>query len=175
MEEIENIYKAAINDPEIFSQIDMDKLMDSIENEKNQYLENKKTTHITKEIIHSMDEYDILPELRQQICAKLVGYRFVDEIYQLHKGKHVRWIKKSDILNTNNNTNTNNSYRIPQLHKGGIVVEIKFQDNGIYIICRLSNTAYIIKYKYDDCLTYQKLSTDEQLILLANNYIHSDS
>ena len=164
MEEIENIYKAAIQDPELFSQIDMNKLMESIENEKNQYLENKKTTDIVNEIIDSMTDFDILPETSVELCNKLAGYRFVDEIYLLHKGKHVRWIKKSDIMNKS---------PAQLLHKGGIVVEIKFQDNGIYIICRVSNTSYIIKYKYDDCLTYQKLNTDEQLILLANNYIHT--
>lgn len=162
MEEIESIYKAAIDDPEIFAQINMDKLMESIENEKNQYLENKKTTDIANEIIDSMETFEISPTTREELCNKLVGYRYVDEIYQLHKGKHVRWIKKSDI---------NKKQQI--LHKGGIVIEVKFQDNGIYVICCVSNTSYIIKYKYDDCLTYQKLSTDEQLILLANNYIQS--
>jgi hypothetical protein len=138
MEEIENIYKVAIDDPEIFAQIDMDKLMESIENEKNQYLENKKTTDIAQEIIDSMEMFDISPNDRTALCNKLVGYRYVDEIYQLHKGKHVRWIKKADI---------NKKQQL--LHKGGIVIEVKFQDNGIYIICCVSNTSYIIKYKYE--------------------------
>jgi hypothetical protein len=163
MEEIENIYKAAIDDPEVFSQINMDKLMESIENEKNQYLENKKTSDIAQEILDSMEMFNISPNDIAPLCNKLVGYRYVDEIYQLHKGKHVRWIKKADIN------------KKPQLlNRGGIVIDVKFEDKGIYIICCVSNTSYILKYKYDDCLTYQKLSMDEQLILLANNYIQSD-
>jgi hypothetical protein len=86
------------------------------------------------------------------LMKKLHEYRFVDEIYELHRGKHVRWIRKSDISHG--------------LKLGGIVVDIKFLDNGTQILVRNRYSGNkMIQYKFDDVLTFQKLSYDEQLIL----------
>ncbi len=38
---IDQVYKDAINDPSLLSTIDIDELLDSLENETNDYLENK--------------------------------------------------------------------------------------------------------------------------------------
>ena len=62
----------------------------------------------------------------------------------------VRWIR---IGNTN-------------LTTGGIVTDIKFLENGIHVLC-MNNQRRFIQYKFDDCYTFQKMSTDEQLILMA--------
>jgi hypothetical protein len=49
---------------------------------------------------------------------------------------------------------------------GGIVVDIKFLDNGVHVLC-LNNQRRLIQYKFDGSITFQKLSVDEQLILMA--------
>jgi hypothetical protein len=82
----------------------------------------------------------------------LIGYRYVDEIRYLHKGKHIRWIRQNN--------------KIPSLTNGGIVVNIKFLDNGIHIVCKNSQNRFI-QYKFDDCITFQRLSVEEQLLLMA--------
>jgi uncharacterized protein YukJ len=144
--DVNEIFNEVMKDPTLMSTLDVDKLLETVENEKNDYLENKTTTSINTEI------YEIITNLglTADTFDKLIGYRFVDEIHELHKGKHVRWIRKSTGKLTN----------------GGIVMEIKFLDNGTQILCMNSQNRFI-QYKFDDCYTFQKLSIEEQLILMA--------
>ena len=58
------------------------------------------------------------------------------------------------------------------LTNGGIVVDINFTKEHTLIVCR-NYRNYFIKYKFDDCITFQKLSTEEQLILMAYDYTSS--
>jgi len=85
-----------------------------------------------------------------EFCQKLSGYRFVGELHVLHKGKYVRWIRKSDKT---------------KLMRGGVVVDVKFGNEGVNVLCR-SPSGRFIQYRFDLCLTYQKLTDDEQLILM---------
>jgi hypothetical protein len=152
---INDVYNEAIKDPSLLASLDVEQLLSTLENENNDYLEDKTLKGITDEIhdiIQSAIE-DI--ELQQKICLKLLDYRLVDELHELHKGKHVRWIRRD----TNKLTN------------GGIVVDIKFLDTGTQVLCKNSMNRFI-QYKYDECITFQKLSPTEQLILMA--YEHAE-
>lgn len=153
---INKIFEEAIKDPSLFSTIDIEKLLNTLETDKNDYLESKTMQSIIDEIYETV--YRQIPTLTtvQAVCKKLAGYRYVDEINELHKGKHVRWIRN------NGDTLTN----------GGIVVDIKFLDNGTQVMCKNSMNRFI-QYKFDECITFQKLTTDEQLILMA--YEHTQS
>ena len=153
---IEQVYKDAINDPTLLSSLDIDELLDTLENETNDYLENKTLDGITEEIYKEVCEICDEQEIQEKICLKLVGYRMIDELHELHKGKHVRWIRRG----TNKLTN------------GGIVVDIKFLDTGTHILCMNSMNRFI-QYKYDDCVTFQKMSSTEMLILMA--YEHTNT
>lgn len=144
--DVNEIFNNVMKDPTLMSTLDIDKLLETVENERNDYLENKTTASINTEIYEIISNLGLKPD----IFDKLIGYRFVDEIHELHKGKHVRWIRK----NTGKLTN------------GGIVMEIKFLDNGTQILCMNSQNRFI-QYKFDDCCTFQKLSIEEQLILMA--------
>ena len=58
------------------------------------------------------------------------------------------------------------------LTTGGIVVDIKFLDTGTHIMVLTKNPkCKCMQYNFDDCITFQKLLTDEQLILAAYEYI----
>uniref|UniRef100_A0A6C0JFZ4 Uncharacterized protein n=1 Tax=viral metagenome TaxID=1070528 RepID=A0A6C0JFZ4_9ZZZZ len=164
-ETIHQIFENALKDPELFSTMDIETLLDSIENEKNEYLDEKTMGDITQDIYETISEvYSI--ERREEICNKLVGYRYVDLLHELHKGKHVRWIRhneKNDKMNIQNDTG-------PKLTNGGIVADIKFLDNGTHVLCKNAMGRFI-QYKFDDCYTFQKLSVDEQLILMAYEHI----
>ena len=105
---------------------------------------------ISNEIREKVEETGISHEKKEAIIAKLNGYRVVDEIYELHKGKMVRWIRNDTDKLTN----------------GGIVTDIKFLENGVHVLCMNSQRRFI-QYKYDDCYTFQKMSIEEQLILMA--------
>jgi len=44
------------------------------------------------------------------------------------------------------------------------MVDIKFTDTGIHILCK-NNRNQFIRYKFDDCITFQKISDEEFLVL----------
>ncbi len=131
------------------STIDMNALLAASENVDIDFLGNCSLADIAKEIHDVLQFQEFDAEILGKCCMKLVEYRYVDKIYQLHKGKHVRWIRIGQDA--------------PSLTNGGIVTDIKFLDNGTHILCK--NGARFIQYRWDDCLTFQKLSTDEQLVL----------
>ena len=147
---INQIFEDALTDPSLLSTLDIDNLLESIENTKNDYLDNKTTSDITSEIQDKLNEIGFSDDEKEIMIVKLKEYRFVDEIHELHKGKMVRWIR--------NGTN--------RLTNGGIVTDIKFLDNGVHVLCMNSQRRFI-QYKYDDCYTFQKMSVEEQLILMA--------
>jgi hypothetical protein len=150
---INEIFEQAIADPTLISTIDIDKLLDSVEENQNEYLENKSMEEIRQEINQNIYELNVENERKLSYSDKLIGYRLVDEIHELHKGKHVRWIRKTNETLTN----------------GGIVVDIKFTDNGTQILCMGPKNRFI-QYKFDECITFQKMSETEQLIIMAYDY-----
>ena len=152
---IKQIYDDALKDPALFAKIDVDAIIDSLESDgSTDYLERESLSTIQKSVYECLREHDVTHI--SQYCNKLADYRYIEEICHLHKGKNVRWIRK----NTDEKTLTN----------GGIVVDIKFLDNGMHILTK-NNQNRFIQYKFDDCLTFQKLSMGEQLVLMANEYV----
>lgn len=150
---VNEIFENALKDPSLLSDIDIDELLNSLENSKNDYLENKTIESVNKEIFDIVTGLEIPLNSKQNYCDKLIGYRVVDELHELHKGKHVRWIR----------------YDNKKLTNGGIVVDIKFLNTGTQVLCKNSMNKFI-QYKYDDCVTFQKLNETEQLIMMAYNY-----
>jgi len=95
-----------------------------------------------------VDSLSISEIEKKKICSKLTEYQYISEIYNLKLGRYLRWIR------TGTNTITN----------GGIMVDIKFTDTGIHILCK-NNRNQFIRYKFDDCITFQKISDEEFLVL----------
>jgi hypothetical protein len=140
----------AREDPDLFSKIDVDALLLQLESTKNDFLEGRTFDSIAKDLVDSMKNESITRPYINEFCQKLSGYRFVGELHVLHKGKYVRWIRKSDKT---------------KLMRGGVVVDVKFGNEGVNVLCR-SPSGRFIQYRFDLCLTYQKLTDDEQLILM---------
>jgi hypothetical protein len=123
-------------------------------------IENKTTHSISKEIfdiVVSLYTSDVHSENISNICSKLSQYRFIDEICYVGLGKYVRWIRK-----TSPNKLTN----------GGIVINIKFGDNGALITVKCGRNR-IFQYIFDECITFQKLSYEELMILIAQESLIS--
>jgi hypothetical protein len=156
--DIQNIFEQARQDPECLSNINIDELLDETNDVKNDYLQDKTIQEIQQNIHEALSEslhgqIDIVP-----YTEKLKDYRLVDEVGELHIGKHIRWMRRGTTKLTN----------------GGIVVEVKFLDKGINVLCKNAIHRFI-QIKYDDCLIFQKLSIDEQLILTVNQHIQLSS
>ena len=139
------------DNPELQSQLNIDAILEAAENVDNNYLGDHSLQSISEEIVECLKEQNINNEILEKYCNSLLQYRYIDQIHQIHKGKHIRWIRNQKLTN------------------GGIVVDVKFLDNGTHILCK--NKSRFIQYKFDECMTFQKLTSDEQLILQLKDTI----
>ena len=156
---VQEILENCKGDPSLLSTLNIDEILEAVEKDKHEYLDNKTLDTISQEIFESINNLGITKKKQTEICEKLLEYRYVDELFELHRGKFVRWIRK-----TNPEILTN----------GGIVVDVKFLDNGINILVKISSIPRFIQYRFDDCLSFQKLSQEEQLILMAYEIINKE-
>jgi hypothetical protein len=157
--DLQSVLEQALKDPSLFSTLDIENLLQSVENVKNDYLENKTMTQINTSIYAVLCQLYLDKQEIQTICEKLLGYRYVENVSEIHKGKHIRWIRLY------------NSTNVHKLTAGGIVTNVKFLDNGTHIVSMGTGNRFM-QYKFDDCLTFQKLTMEEQLILMAYEYAH---
>lgn len=146
---IQDIIEAQKNNPELQNTINIQELLQT--NESVSYMQNKSLESFAEEIFELLkEEYgEQYPEFVKNALYKLNDYRFVENICDLHKGKHIRWIRM---------------HKYPSLTNGGLVMDIKFTQTGIQILAK-SKTNRFMQVKYDDCLFFQKLSEDELAIL----------
>jgi hypothetical protein len=158
--DLDEIYKSAIEDPTLLSTIDVDALIEKMED--NHYLENKSLEDISKEIFYAIqslghsnenNENTEPDECLKQMCLRLSGYRLVDRICDLRNGRLVRWVKKKN----------------PKvLTNGGLLVNVKIENTGVKLLCK-NNMNRFFSFFFDDCLIFQKLSMEEQVILMASS------
>jgi hypothetical protein len=166
---INEIFQDALTDPDLAAAINIDDLVLAIQNDKNEHLDNKTLEHIAEDKYTQLTKLHLGKDRLKELFSKLSEYRYIDEIHQLHKGKHVRWIRTNIPINSGKGNKKDDSYN---LTSGGIVVEIKFLDTGTHIMVLTKNPVKrCIQYKFDDCITFQKLSAEEQLILAAYEFI----
>lgn len=146
--DVKEIFEQALKDPSLTSNLDIEKLVESLEDERNDYLENKTMQEINQDIFNKIKKLNTSLDDKKDICEKLIGYHPINEVYELHKGKHIRWIRNNKLTN------------------GGIIVDIKFTNNGTQVLC-MNSAKRFIQIKIDECIIFQKLSETEQLIIMA--------
>lgn len=157
--DVNSLIASAKMDPALqFTDNDIDRLLDHLETAKTDFLENKSWSMIHSETFFAIKSLQIPEQDTKKHCAKLAAYRFVDEIHQLHRGKFVRWIRLDSPT---------------AMTVGGMAAEIKFTDSGIQVICRLYNGRYV-QYAFDECLTFQKLTPEESMILALYDKLDED-
>jgi hypothetical protein len=164
--QIKKLFQQTQSQPDLLDEINIDELLESIENVDTDYLEDKTLSDINEEILNTLSELKIKKKQKKEFCDKLIGYRVVDDIYQLHTGKAVKVIRIKDSQNI---PVTNYS-----LVYYGRVMTIKFTDNGANIVCKPPYGTNIIQYRYDNFITFQQLSMEEQLILMAYQKIQEE-
>ena len=152
--DIASLIKEARRDTTLLSSLDINKLLQyqEVDSVKYDFLEKQSVESITENVFDSIKRLPINKQIIVTHCEKLIGYRFVDELHLLHKGKYVRWIRHDKPDN---------------IMKGGIVVDIQFGDFGANILCRSINGRFL-RYRFDKCNTYQKITEEEQLYLMMN-------
>lgn len=150
-EEFNEIIEKARMDADKITPDDIDELLDIIETTDDHYLENSTTDSILTDILNVIQENEI-PNC-EKIIEKLCNYRYVDEINQIFKGKNIKYINKNT----------------KKFNNGGIVLDVKFLNNGTHILCKGYN--HINQIKFDNAIIFQMLSTEEQLLLMTNSVV----
>ena len=148
---ISALFKEAREDPTLLSTINTKELLESVDSEKHDYLANQTFDTISVDVFDSLVKLKVSKDFMPIILERLSGYRYVDELHLLQKGKYVRWIRHDEP---------------EKLVKGGVVIDIQFGDFGANILCRLI-TGNFLKYRFDKCNTYQKLTDDECMYLMS--------
>ena len=146
MTDINHIYKEAIEDPTLLGTIDVDALLEKIG--ESHYLENKCLDDISREIFETVSSVIKDDYVTKSCCMRLSGFRVVDRVCDLRNGRLVRWIKNGVLTN------------------GGLLMNVKIENKGVVLLCR-NNVGRFFNVRFDDCPIFQKLTMEEQIVLMA--------
>jgi hypothetical protein len=141
--------------------MDLNKLNNALDNDDNENIFGLTTKKILEMNLKILKELHLDRETTLDYLNKLKGYRYVDEIKDLKYGVYIRWIPITDPNNI-------------QLKYCGIICDIKITDNGVIIVCKNFMHRHY-QFKMDECLIFQKLTTQEQIILSALDHLNVET
>ena len=124
----------------------------ALNNENNELLMKLTFNKIDKKKKDILDELNLSKKETKILLKKLEDYRYIDEMQELQYGSYIRWIK----LNNPDNL---------KLTNGGILCEIKIEDNIILVF--KNNTNLFFQINMEECLLFQKFTDQERVILYA--------
>jgi hypothetical protein len=141
--------------------MDVNKLINALDNENNEKILNLTTKKIKEMNMKILMELSLPREKMLRIVRKLNGYRYVDEIDELKCGTYLKWILLTDPDPDN-----------LELNKGALFCEIKCKDEGVFIVCKnMGFSSRHFQIKMDECLLFQKLTTQEIILLNALDHL----
>uniref|UniRef100_A0A6C0AZF4 Uncharacterized protein n=1 Tax=viral metagenome TaxID=1070528 RepID=A0A6C0AZF4_9ZZZZ len=135
----------------------MELLLKALDNEENEKLLELTTKKINQTKSNMIKELMLPAPVTKEILTKLKHYMYIDEMNELRYGAFLRWINIVD---------PNNLFLSP----GGILCEINITENGIVLVCKNFAHKYY-QLKMDECLLFQKLSTQELVLLSALDHL----
>ncbi len=135
-------------------------LMTALENETNESIMTLTSRKIMEMNLNMLKQLHLGRETTLTYLGKLKGYRYIDELNDLKHGSFIKWIPITDP-----------NY-LP-LHYSGIICNISITDKGVFIKCKNFMHRYYT-FKMDECLIFQKLSHQEQVIVSALDHLHEE-
>ena len=139
------------------AELDINQLMKALDNQNNESIMNIDHQKIKKIKNDMLQRLGLSREKLKIYHKSLKQYRYIDEIPELRFGSYIRWISLKNPDNI-------------KLSNGGLVCDIKIE-NGVKIVCK-NNINRFFEFKMDECLVFQKLSPQEQVILSALDYLN---
>ncbi len=137
--------------------MDVEQLLKALENDENEHLINMTTEKLNNMKREILTEIQLTPQEVAEYMQKLREYKYIDEMNDIRHGSFIRWIPISDPENIH-------------LTSGGIICDIKIADTGVHLVCKnFAKKHYQIKM--DECLVFQKLSGQEQVLLSALDHL----
>ena len=145
------LFEEAKNDSELQSTINIEELLEHAENVDNDYIGDHSLKTISEEIVQVLKSENISIENLYKYCNSLLHYRFIDEVYHIHKGKHIRWIRNKKLTN------------------GGIIVDIQNGKEDLQIICK-NRMNRMFSLNLQSCLIFQKMNAQEKILIKIIDY-----
>jgi len=140
--------------------MDVNNLMYALDNDSNEGIMNLTTQKIMEMNLTILKELHLEKSITLNYLKKLKGYKYIDEINELKYGSFIKWIP---IIDPN---------YLP-LHYCGIICDIKITDNGVIIIAKNFMHRHY-SFKMDECLVFQKLTSQELVILSALDHLEKN-
>ena len=125
----------------------------SLNNDNNESINNLTSELIKERKETILNELPITKKELGNLTKKLKGYRYVEELQELHIGCYIRWIKLKNPEDEIKLTN------------GALLCDIKIEDN-ILLVCK-NNMNRIFNVNMSENLIFQKLTDQEKIILYA--------
>jgi hypothetical protein len=139
--------------------MDASKLLYALDDESNESIMSLTTKKIMQLNLDILKELHLPREVTLDYLKKLKNYRYIDELNELKHGSFIRWIPITDP-----------NY-LP-LHNAAMICDIKIVDNGLLITCKTFMHRHYT-FKMDECLIFQKLTTQEQVIINALDHLEN--
>ena len=133
------------------------KLLQSLDNPDNESIINLTTNKIWEMNLNILEELHLDKETIIIYLKKLNGYRYIDEIKELKYGAYIKWIPITDPT------------YLP-LNNTSIICDIRISDDSILITCKNFMHKHFT-FKMDEVLIFQKLSSQEQVIIYALDHL----
>ena len=140
--------------------LDINKLEKALDNTSNESIMNFTTDKIRDLNWKILKELNLDKSVAINYLGRLKGYKYVDELPDLKHGGFIRWIPITDP-----------DY-LP-LNQCGIVCDIKIADEGLFITCKNFMHRHY-NFKMDDVIIFQKLTSQELIILSALDHLESE-
>ncbi len=140
-----------------FNELDMDQLLKAVDSDENDYLLHLTTKKIQELNLNILKELELPKKETLDMLKQLATYKYVDEIKELKYGRFIRWIPIKDPDNL-------------KMTKGGIICDIKATDNGIQVVCKNFMHRHF-QFNMDECLIFQRLSSQELVLLSALDHL----
>tara|TARA_R110001599_G_scaffold235219_1_gene434414 strand:+ start:232 stop:660 length:429 start_codon:yes stop_codon:yes gene_type:complete len=125
----------------------------SLNNDNNESINNLTSELIKERKETILNEVPITKKELGNLTKKLKGYRYVEELQELHIGSYIRWIKLKNPEDEIKLTN------------GALLCDIKIEDN-ILLVCK-NNMNRLFNVNMSENLIFQKLTDQEKIILYA--------
>ena len=137
--------------------LDITKLLNALENDDNSSImdiDYSIIASIKNNILQSLQ----LPQIKlKYLHTQLKEYRYIDNIEDLHYGSYIRWIplKNPDDI---------------KLTNGGIICNMMSKNDSIIITCKNKINRFF-NLKLEECMIFQKLTSQEEVILSAMKFL----
>jgi hypothetical protein len=137
-------------------ELEAELLNKALENPQNSILlklNTKQIAEMNKQVIFSIPKMS--PKIATSHLKTLNTYRYVDEISDLKTNVYIRWIR----LDSPN-----------KLTKGAISCSVKITNEGMLVMCK-NHYGKFFYINMDECVIFQKITSEEGVLLSAMDFI----